>query len=57
MRRTRNWGETINPTLLSNCKATLKAIGSDYADKLYGVPFTMTTVAVIYDRMYIKNWD
>ena len=35
-----NWGETLNPTLLSNCKATLKAIGSDYADKLYGVPFT-----------------
>lgn len=44
------WGDTINPTLLDNCRATLKAIGSDYADKLYGVPFTMTTVAVIYDK-------
>ena len=50
-----NWGETINPTLLSNCKATLKAIGSDYADKLYGVPFTMTTVAVIYDKNVYKE--
>lgn len=44
------WGETFNPTLLDNCRATLKAIGSEYADKLYGVPFTMTTVAVIYDK-------
>lgn len=45
-----NWGATFNPTLLDNCKATLKAIGSEYADKLYGAPFTMTTIAVIYDK-------
>lgn len=45
-----NWEETFNPTLLDNCKATLKAIGSEYANKLYGVPFTMTTIAVIYDK-------
>lgn len=44
------WGDTFNPTLLENCKATLKALGSQYSDKLYGVPFTMTTVAVIYDK-------
>lgn len=44
------WGKTFNPTLIENCKATLKTIGSEYADKLYGVPFTMTTVAVIYDK-------
>lgn len=44
------WGKTFNPTLIDNCKATLKAAGSQYADRLYGVPFTMTTVAVIYDK-------
>lgn len=49
------WGDTFNTTLLDNCKATLKAIGSDYADKLYGVPFTMTTVAVIYDKNVYKE--
>ncbi len=49
------WGDTFNPTLLSNCKATLKAIGSGYADKLYGVPFTMTTIAVIYDKNVYKE--
>ncbi len=49
------WGDTFNPTLLSNCKATLKAIGSEYADKLYGVPFTMTTIAVIYDKNVYKE--
>ena len=28
------WGDTFNSTLLDNCRATLKAIGTEYADKL-----------------------
>lgn len=44
------WGETFDPTLLDNTRATLRTLGSDYNGELYGVPFTMTTVAVIYDK-------
>lgn len=44
------WGDTFEPTLLENCKATMKAVGSEYENHLFGVPFTMTTVAVIYDK-------
>lgn len=49
------WGNTFNSTLLDNCRATLKAIGTEYADKLYGVPFTMTSIAVIYDKNVYKE--
>ena len=44
------WGETFNQTLINNCKDVMKTAGKQYSNHLYGVPFTMTTVAVVYDK-------
>lgn len=44
------WGETFNETLLANCGDIVKAIGKEYEGQMYAVPFTVTTVAAIYDK-------
>jgi len=44
------WGETMLPSLLQNSRSLLRSLGGDYTDKNFTVPFTMTTVAVIYDK-------
>lgn len=59
------WGETFNTTLIDNSKDIMKTAGEQYAEHLYGVPFTMTTVAVVYDKAVFdslgikepENWE
>lgn len=46
----KKWGETFVPTALENCRNILRSLGDNYTGKNYGVPFTMTTVAVVYDK-------
>ncbi|MCI8416332.1 MAG: extracellular solute-binding protein [Lachnospiraceae bacterium] len=45
------WGETYEPILLSNMtNLVTQTLGEKYSDKIYGVPFSMTTVAVLYNK-------
>ena len=59
------WGDTFNSELLQNSRNVLRSLGDEYLSKSYGVPYTMTTVAVIYDKALFRelgievptNWE
>ncbi len=44
------WQETFVPELLDNCRGLLRVLGDDYTSKNFGVPYTMTSIAIVYDK-------
>ncbi|WP_319558910.1 extracellular solute-binding protein [Marispirochaeta sp.] len=44
------WIDTLNPALIENARAAVRPLGAAVADKSYALPFTLTSVAVIYDK-------
>jgi ABC-type glycerol-3-phosphate transport system substrate-binding protein len=44
------WQDTFIPELLNNYRSLLRALGNEYTSKFWGVPYGMTSIAVVYDK-------
>lgn len=59
------WIDTYIPELLTNSRSLLRGLGSEYDSKYYGIPYAMTSIAVVYDKNMFdemglsapKNWE
>ena len=43
------WADTFNPALLENSRSLLRGLGGDYSERYFAIPYTMVSVAVIYN--------